>query len=141
MVPIRTPTCSCMFLPRSSCLELSQALQQDRPPRDTANKNNLTKEEKNILEELAHHVLQNLGRQALLQNANSDQGWFRENIPHNLSKKTQPFTNTKGFPILLNLIVLHHDSFILSLAFLLVRLSIFSPIFLRDFFGLNPKFE
>lgn len=68
---------------------------------------------------------------------NSDQEGFRETIPHNLKKKkkiTKPFTNMKDFPILLNLIVLHHDSFILLLAFLLVRLSIFLPIFLRDFF-------
>lgn len=88
MVSIRTPTCSYTFLPRSSCLELSQAFQQDRPPRDTANKNNLRRKKKKILEELAHDVLQNLWRQALLQNMNSYQEGFRETIPHNLKKQT-----------------------------------------------------
>lgn len=47
----------------------------------------------------------------------------------------------KGFPILLILIVLYHDSFILLLSFLLLRISIFLPIFLRDLFFFLHKSE
>lgn len=77
-----------------------------------------------------------LTHKLLYQKMNSDGMGLRATTSYNLSKKTKPFADMKGFPMLLNLsIFLHHDGSVLLLDFLLIRFSVFPPILLRNFFG------
>lgn len=75
-------------------------------------------------------------RKLLYQKMNSGGMGVTATASYNLSKKTKPFAEMKGFPMLLNLsIILHHDGSVLLLDFLLIRFSVFPPILLRNFFG------
>lgn len=75
-------------------------------------------------------------RKLLYQKMNSGGMGVTATASYNLSKKTKPFAEMKGFPMLLNLsIFLHHDGSVLLLDFLLIRFSVFPPILLRNFFG------